>query len=304
MRAALLAAAVFAVLAPPAAAQTPSCAGRGKARGNGVLIVDRNASGTLSGRRKALYTVKPGGRGLRRLTAPGAGQEDGPLYGVAAAPNGRSATFIRYGTKAVTVELVSLRTRRARALPSGAARPLVFAPASWAPDGRTIAVAAGGGTWLTRPDGSGGHPLAAATFSQRAYSPNGRCLVGFISVANSSGRVAVVAAGGGAPTSVPGLPGPFDVIEAMRFTLDGRRIVFTARRGADRAAVWSVKPDGSGLRRVTALRSLGDAAVFSPDGRWLAYNDRRGTLVRRVSGGPPRRLLKRLWVKAWAPRPR
>ena len=77
--------------------------------------------------------------------------------------------------------------------------------------------------------------------------------------------------------------------------------MFTGSRGADHA-VWSVAPDGTGLRRLAPLRSVGDAAVFSPDGRWLAYNDRRGTLVRRVSGGPAKRLLTRLWVKAWAPR--
>jgi Tol biopolymer transport system component len=87
----------------------------------------------------------------------------------------------------------------------------------------------------------------------------------------------------------------------MRFTPDGRRIVFAGRRGADRAAVWSVKLDGSGLRRLVPLRGLGDAPVFSPDGRLMAYNDRRGTLVRPVSGGRARRLLKGLWVKAWAP---
>jgi Tol biopolymer transport system component len=90
--------------------------------------------------------------------------------------------------------------------------------------------------------------------------------------------VAVAPASGGAGRLVPGFPGAFGLVEAMRWTPDGRRIVFMGSRGPDHA-VWSVAPDGTGLRRLAPLRSVGDAAVFSPGGRWMAYNDRRGTLV-------------------------
>ena len=62
-------------------------------------------------------------------------------------------------------------------------------------------------------------------------------------------------------------------------------------------------PDGTRLRRLAPVRTTADAAVFSPDGRLMAYNDRRGTMVRPVAGGRARRLLTGLWVKAWAPRP-
>jgi hypothetical protein len=43
--------------------------------------------------------------------------------------------------------------------------------------------------------------------------------------------------------------------------------------------------------------------IVSPDGRWIAYSDRRGTLARPVKGGPARRLLKGLHIMAWAPEP-
>jgi Tol biopolymer transport system component len=215
---------------------------------------------------------------------------------------------VRVVARNATVQIVSLTTRRRKTLPVGE-RPLPFAPPSFSPDGRTIAVATSNldtghlGTWLIRSDGSDAHPLAAAAnFSERAFSPNGNCLVGFL--AGQQAGVALVPAGGGAAEPLANLPRGFKLIEAMRFTPDGRRIVFTGRTAAVRAGVWSVKLDGSGLRKLVTLRSLSDAAVFSPDGRWMAYTDRKGTMVRPVSVGHAHRLLKGLWVKAWAPRAR
>jgi Tol biopolymer transport system component len=273
-----------------------------------VLIVNRDAKGVFA-YGGPLLTVRSDGRRVRKLTSPGRQQSDGSLYAVAASPDGRSVAFIRHGAGNATVQTVSLATRRRRTVPVGD-QLLPFAPPSFSADGRTIAVATNDldtgllGTWLVRSDGTGAHPLAAAAnFSERAFSPNGNCLIGFLAD-RQGGHVAVVPAGGGAASLLPGLPGPFKAIGAMRFTPDGRRIVFTGRTATVRAGVWSIKPDGSGLRKLVALRKLSDAAVFSPDGRWMAYTDQRGTMVRPVSGGHAHRLLKGLWVKAWAPRPR
>jgi Tol biopolymer transport system component len=89
----------------------------------------------------------------------------------------------------------------------------------------------------------------------------------------------------------------------MRWTPDGRQIVFTGFIGRT-ASLYRMAPDGTRLRRLAPVRTTPDAAVFSPDGRLMAYNDRRGTMVRPVAGGRARRLLTGLWVKAWASRPR
>jgi Tol biopolymer transport system component len=302
--------AAIAIVAPgPAAAQVPtSCAGKGPKHANGVLIVNREPKGDALAYGEPLLTVGSDGRHVRKLTSPGRQQSDGPLYAVAASPDGRSAAFVRVAGN-TSVQIVSLATRRRRTVIVGN-RPLPFAPPSFSADGRTIAVATNDlhtgllGTWLVRSDGTGAHPLAAAAnFSERAFSPNGRCLVGFLADMQG-GHVAVVPAGGGAASPLPGLPGAFKGIDAMRFTPDGRRIVFTGITAALRAGVWSVNLDGTGLRKLVSLRRGSDAAVFSPDGRWMAYTDRKGTMVRPVSGGRAHRLLKGLWVKAWAPRPR
>jgi Tol biopolymer transport system component len=300
--------AAIAIVAPgPAAAQAPtSCAGKGPRHANGLLIVNREPKGDAVPYGEPLLTVGSDGRHVRKLTSPGRRQSDGNA--VAASPDGRSAAFVRVARN-TSVQIVSLVTRRRRTVSVGD-QPLPFAPPSFSADGRTIAVATNDrdtgvlGTWLVRRDGTGAHPLAAAAnFSERAFSPNGRCLVGFLAD-RQGGHVAVVPAGGGTASSLPGLPGAFKVIEAMRFAPDGRRIVFTGITAALRAGVWSVNLDGTGLRKLVTLRRGSDAAVFSPDGRWMAYADRKGTMVRPVSGGHARRLLKGLWVKAWAPRSR
>jgi hypothetical protein len=161
-------------------------------------------------------------------------------------------------------------------------------------------------TWIVRSDGTDAHqlPVTNGSFNARYYSPNGRCLVGFaLGGPGGTADVAIIATAGGAMTLVPRVMDRFGAVtvEAMRFTPNGRRIAFLAGRQRNVAA-YSVKLDGSGLRKLTPTRSLGDPPVFSPDGRLVAYADKRGTMVRKASGGPARRLLKGSWIKAWAPR--
>jgi hypothetical protein len=312
--AALALAGTVAVSVPgPAAAQQPSaCAGRGPQHANGPLIVTRERTGRyLAG--VPLLTVRPDGSRVRRLTSPGRRTVDGGLFSVSASPDGRWASFIRVGSSA-TVKLVSLKTRRLRTLPTGtstspglSAGPLAFAPAPWSPDGRWMMVARGTiDTWLMHQDGSAGHVVDAGGmfFTPRAFSPNGRCVLGlFSSGPGAPLQPGIIPSGGGDPTPVAAPPASFRVAEAWRWTPDGRNVIFSGSVGGQ-AGLYRMAPDGSGLRRLVKVRIGGDAAVFSPDGRLMAYNDRRGTMVRPVTGGRARWLLAGLYVKAWAPRSR
>jgi Tol biopolymer transport system component len=291
---------------PAGAQDVQQCAGRGPAVRNGPLIVDREGSTNFT-RTTPLYTIGAGGRGLRRLTTQRHGYSDGSLLSVAAAPDGRSVSYVRSGPQSVAIRIVSLRTRRSRTL-SIAAPPLPFAPATWTADGHWMAFSSGDmSTWIVRPDGTAAHqlPVTNGSFNARYYSPNGRCLVGF-ALGGPGGRtdVAIVPTAGGAMTRLPAVMDRFGAVtvEAMRFTPTGRRIAFVAGIKGN-AAAYSVKLDGSRLRKLTPIRSIGDPPVFSPDGRLVAYADKRGTMVRKASGGPAHRLLKRAWIKAWAPRP-
>ena len=63
------------------------------------------------------------------------------------------------------------------------------------------------------------------------------------------------------------------------FTPDGKWIVFTSERdavGSGQADLWRVRPDGTGLERLTRDTSMEDAGVVSPDGRKLAYVSTKG----------------------------
>jgi WD40-like Beta Propeller Repeat len=293
--------------APAGAQDVQSCSGRGPAERNGPLIVDRGGSTSFT-RTTPLYTVGPDGHGLRRLTTQRHGYSDGPLFSVAAAPDGRSVSYVRSGPNSVTIRIASLQKRRSRTL-TIAARPLPFAPATWTANGRWIAFSSNDfSTWIVRPDGTDAHrlPVTNGSFNARYYSPNGRCLVGFaVGGPGVRSDVAIIPAAGGAMTLVPTVMDRFGAVtvEAMRFTPNGRRIAFLAGRKSNVAA-YSVKLDGSGMRKLTPTRGLGDPPVFSPDGRLVAYPDKRGTMVRKASGGPAHRLLKGSWIKTWAPRAR
>jgi Tol biopolymer transport system component len=63
------------------------------------------------------------------------------------------------------------------------------------------------------------------------------------------------------------------------FTPDGQWIVFTSERDAEgtgQADIYRVRPDGTGLERLTRDTSMEDAAAVSPDGRYLAYVSTKG----------------------------
>src|SRR6187402_2365214 len=51
---------------------------------------------------------------------------------------------------------------------------------------------------------------------------------------------------------------------------DGRWIVFTSERNGS-ADLYRVKPDGTGLQRLTSNRAYEDQADLSPDGQKLAF---------------------------------
>ena len=55
---------------------------------------------------------------------------------------------------------------------------------------------------------------------------------------------------------------------------NGKRIAFASSRGrSDRAAIWLINVDGSGLRRLShGAHEISDSPTWSADGRWVAFN--------------------------------
>jgi Tol biopolymer transport system component len=63
------------------------------------------------------------------------------------------------------------------------------------------------------------------------------------------------------------------------FSPDGQWIVFTSERdaaGSGQADIYRVRPDGTGLERLTKDSSMEDAGAVSPDGKLMAYVSTKG----------------------------
>jgi Tol biopolymer transport system component len=283
------------------------CSGRGPAHSNGRLVVHAHSRYSIMGPGERLYTVRPDGSGRRVLTRPTRSETD---VAIEAAPDGRRVAIARYRNgRGASIKLVTLSTGRVRSVLSGA-RVIATAPVAWSPDGdwlaftllqpdepATVPPEGLGPLGLVHPDGSGLRYLPPSV-TQARWSPNGRCLVGYsengIGVASPSGVL------------LQTFQRPFAIMLGMTFTPDGRRLLFHAAAGrytTQRPAIYSSGLDGANRRRLTKTRGAGEPFVVSPDRRWLAYSDRRGTLVRPIGGGPARRLLTGLHVMAWAPAP-
>lgn len=71
------------------------------------------------------------------------------------------------------------------------------------------------------------------------------------------------------------LVAPADMDYDAAFAPDGASIVFTSERNGS-ADLYRVKPDGSGLERLTDSPAYDDQAAFSPDGRQLVFVTTRG----------------------------
>src|SRR4029453_12577648 len=63
---------------------------------------------------------------------------------------------------------------------------------------------------------------------------------------------------------------PADVDYDAAWSADGESIVFTSERNGS-ADLYRVKPDGTGLERLTDSPAYDDQAAFSPDARQLVF---------------------------------
>ena len=169
-----------------------------------------------------------------------------------AAPHGSAVVF----SQARTVE--GVEEGGLFAVKDGRQNQLTEDPAdtepSFSPDGRTIAFARDGHIYTVRPDGSGERRLTNGPVldSRPQISPNGKIVL--FERRSAEGQPAslyTVRIGGGPAADLT--PGPEEDAEA-RFSPDGKTIVFvrsTPAGGRDNADLYSIRPNGSGLTRLT-----------------------------------------------------
>jgi TolB protein len=245
--------------------------------------------GGLSGDLTSLYTIRPDGSGLRRLTVPPTRQALGGDSGPVWAPGGKSLVFERnlpyWGTDRMRLMAVSAR--------GGAARPLTTGPfdamPSFSPDGRRIAftrvvqsVVAPTASLFTM-DGVGRHlePLLANGIDlSAAWSPDGKTIA--FSRLESTSRplreaTLYLADTDGSHLRSLGVHGL-----SAAWSPDGTRLAFVSFDDANAppcpaascppsGELYVVQADGSGLRRLTSSKADDEHPSWSPDGSRIAF---------------------------------
>jgi TolB protein len=281
----------------------------------------------------SLYTVRPDGTGLRRLTVPptlqALGGDSGPAWG----PRGGRIVFERnlpyWGSDRMRLMSVSASGGRPTQLTSG---PFDAMP-SFSPDGRRIAFTrverstATPGAGLFTVDRSGRHvrPLTSDRIDLSAdWSPDGRTIA-FSRLASAERPLAeatlYLADADG--THVRQLGGTPVRGVSPSWSPDGSRLAFVSFADANdprceaascppSGELYVVGADGSGPRRLTGSRADDEHPSWSPDGRRIAFSSgfslrrqghRRWLMVMPAAGGRAARVGRFAGVldPAWSP---
>jgi len=171
----------------------------------------------------------------------------------------------------------------------------------WSPDGSRIVFASHQSdpdpedaveimdVYTMRPDGSDVHKVTDSVgYSGAAsWSPDGRWIVysaDRASYPSDQGIYIIPSDGSASPRRITSLPASSFWQELARFSPDGSQIGFTEYRGGhvlrnhrdgalvgEQSALFTVRPDGTGLRQITPWGIHASDADWSPDGKRLVF---------------------------------
>lgn len=267
----------------------------------GRIMFSSNRGGTFD-----LYTANEDGTDVRLVV-------DGPLDEIHpdVSPDGKRLVFVRAEDEARLFgtccgPFVDLYTADSDG--TGVA-PLVpdaviddYRP-DWAPDGRRIAFSRGVGSggvaniFTIEPDGSGLQQVTSGVpgGNVASWSPDGEQLV-FTSSRGGGVRLWVTDKDGGNPHPITDGLG---VDTSPQWSPTGEHIVFgSIRDGRRTSELYTVRPDGRELTRITTNEVSDSYATWSPDGERIAVSrsspgggqlwvmNADGSNERRISDGP------------------
>ncbi len=314
-----------------AAAAVALLAGAGGSA-SGAPAQGRIAFGLEHGSLSSLYTVRPDGSGLRRVTVPPTRQDLGGDSGPVWSPDGRRLVFERnlpyWGSDRFRLNAVSAR--------GGIAKPLTQGPfdvmPSVSPNGKRIAftrlvasvVAPAISLFTVNARGQRPSQLLAGGYDlSPAWSPDGTTIA-FTRLASGTDAIEeadlflAAADGSNVRPLTPGVKGV-----SPAWSPDGSRLAFVSladHNGASCPAsscppngeIYVVGADGSGLRRLTHSRADDEHPTWSPNGARIAFasgfvlgkqGHRSWLLTMPASGGRALRIGRFAGVldPAWSP---
>jgi Tol biopolymer transport system component/polyisoprenoid-binding protein YceI len=177
---------------------------------------------------------------------------------------------------------------------------------AWSADGRQIAFVRYPAerppdVWLMRADGTGQRTLTSnAELQSPAWSPDGTWLAAVVAAQQHPALKLIGVSTG----EVRGLFDDPGAESSPRWSPDGRSIAFTLlRKGATNEDIFSINPDGSGLRRLTSDPAYDYQPRWSPDGKRIAFIRAGAIWVMDADGRNAKRLTPALRADSptWSP---
>jgi Tol biopolymer transport system component len=221
-------------------------------------------------------TMLPNGTEVHRLT-PG----DDPDW----SPDGQKIAFAnnRNGLPQVfTMNADGSDVQQITHLAGGAADP------SYSPDGSLLVFdhlplsGCCGNIWSIRPDGTGLHQITHFTTEdfpfQPEFSPDGKRIVFWESSAHGGNLAAIFVMRADGTDIRRVTPLRMDAAHP-KWSPDGSKIIFSNDAHLNVGDIFTIRPDGSGLKRLTDVIPLGDADFrpdYSPDGTMIVFDQLKG----------------------------
>ena len=283
-----------------------------------------------------LYTMRPDGRDVKAITLPGAAEDKDSIPDWS--PDGRLIAFRRFfnrGEPNETTDVMVVRPDGSglRNLTRGTCTGdcLSSETPAWSPDGRQIAferaigpLPADGpppivGIFVMDADGSNVRqitqlrPNSGTEDHGATWSPDGQ-RIAFMRSNNTiepvdASAIYTVSSRGGDEQLVKRMPLEWPGAGGSDWSPDGKRLLFTTKcyfgqcagpQPSTGAQLFTIRPDGEGLRQLTHLPGNSGDARWSPDGRKIVFSrnvtqgptsdvytmNANGTNVRRLTNTP------------------